>query len=362
MFETLQSGIMEVRRMKAYVLHGINDIRLEETEKPRAGEDEVLVKVRAAGICGSDIPRIYTTGTYSYPLIPGHEFSGVVEDAGGESGRKWLGKRVGIYPLIPCRECVPCQKKQYEMCRHYNYLGSRCNGGFAEYVAVPVWNLIGLPEETTFEEAAMMEPMAVAVHAIRQMELNGQETVAVIGLGTIGILLTMFLKEMGVKRILTVGNKDSQKEMVAKQGIPEEDYYDSRQNAVDDWLREASGGNRIDVIFECVGKQETIAQAIQNVMPGGKVQLVGNPASDVLLERNLYWKILRNQLTVKGSWNSSFTHDESDDWHYVLKRLAQKKVRPMEYITKSFPFERLEEGLHIMRDKSQEYVKIEAFL
>ncbi len=348
--------------MKAYILHGINDIRLEETAVPLIREDEVLVRVKAAGICGSDIPRIYVTGTYSYPLIPGHEFSGIVEAAGGESGRAWQGKRVGIYPLIPCGECVPCQKKQYEMCRHYNYLGSRCNGGFAEYVAVPVWNLIALPEETSFEEAAMLEPMAVAVHAIRQMELGGQETVAVIGLGTIGILLTMFLKEMGIKRILTVGNKDFQKEMVAKQGIPAGDYCDSRQEAVDGWLQEAAGEAGIDVIFECVGKQETITQAVRNVMPGGKVQLVGNPASDILLERNLYWKILRNQLTVKGSWNSSFTHDESDDWHYVLKRLARKKVRPGEYITQSFPFERLEEGFHIMRDKSREYVKIEALL
>lgn len=348
--------------MKAYILHGINDIRLEETAVPRIREDEVLVRVKAAGICGSDIPRIYVTGTYSYPLIPGHEFSGVVEAVGGESGRAWQGKRVGVYPLIPCGDCVPCQKKQYEMCRHYNYLGSRCNGGFAEYVAVPVWNLIALPAETSFEEAAMMEPMAVAVHAIRQMELSGRETVAVIGLGTIGILLTMFLKEMGVKRILTVGNKDFQKEMVAKQGIPAGDYCDSRQDAVDDWLQEAAGQAGIDVIFECVGKQETIAQAVRNVMPGGKVQLVGNPASDILLARDLYWKILRNQLTVKGSWNSSFTHDESDDWHYVLKRLARKKVRPGEYITQSFPFARLEEGFHIMRDKSREYVKIEALL
>lgn len=348
--------------MKAYILHGIGDIRLEETAKPQIQENEVLVKVKAAGICGSDIPRIYTTGTYSYPLIPGHEFSGVVEAAGGEMGREWLGKRVGIYPLIPCGECVPCRKKQYEMCRHYNYLGSRCDGGFAEYAAVPAWNLIELPGEAAFQEAAMLEPMAVAVHAIRQMNLNGQETVAVIGLGTIGILLTMFLKEMGIGRILTVGNKEFQKEMAAKQGIPSDDYCDSRQNAVGEWLLEAAGEKGIDVIFECVGKQETIAQAVQNVRPGGRVQLVGNPASDIMLERNLYWKILRNQLTVKGSWNSSFTHDESDDWHYVLDKLAQKRVDPGQYITQSLPFERLEEGFHIMRDKSQEYVKIEALL
>lgn len=348
--------------MKAYVLHGINDIRLEEISRPSVKEHEVLVKVKAAGICGSDIPRIYATGTYSFPLIPGHEFSGVVEAAGGDAGQEWLGKRVGIYPLIPCGECAPCRKKQYEMCRHYNYLGSRCDGGFAEYAAVPVWNLIELPEGTSFEEAAMLEPMAVAVHAIRQMELSGQDTVAVIGLGTIGLLLTMFLREMGIGRILTVGNKDFQREMAAKQGIPTEDYCDSRRESADEWLQKASGGQGADVIFECVGKQDTISQAVRNVVPGGRVQLVGNPASDIQLERNDYWKILRNQLTVRGSWNSSFTHDDADDWHYVLNLLALKRVDPGRYITQTFPFERLEEGFHIMRDKSQEYVKIEALL
>ena len=346
--------------MKAYVLHGINDIRFEEVEKPHIRENEVLVKVKAAGVCGSDIPRIYTSGTYSYPLIPGHEFSGLVEEAGGDEGKDWLGKRVGVYPLIPCGECVPCRTKQYEMCRHYNYLGSRCNGGFAEYAAVPVWNLIELPEGIAFEEAAMLEPMAVAVHAIRQMDLKGQETAAVIGLGTIGILLTMFLREMGIKKILTVGNKDFQREMVSKQGIPAGDYCDSRHCQVDEWLQSAAGGKGIDVIFECVGKRETITQAIQNVMPGGRVQLVGNPASDILLDRNVYWKMLRNQLTVKGSWNSSFTHDSEDDWNYVLERLAQKRINPAQYITQKFSFEQLEEGFHIMRDKSQEYVKVEA--
>ncbi len=348
--------------MKAYVLHGINDIRLEDTAMPDVREDEVLVKVRAAGICGSDIPRIYVTGAYSHPLIPGHEFSGVVEAAAGECGREWIGKRVGVYPLIPCGECVPCRRRQYEMCRNYNYLGSRCNGGFAEYVAVPVRNLIELPAGIGFEEAAMLEPMAVAVHAIRQINLAGHETVAVIGLGTIGLLLTMFLRDMGMERILAVGNKDFQKNMVAKQGISAEDYCDSRLEPVDEWLQRASGNGGPDVIFECVGKQETVACAVRNVTAGGKVQLIGNPASDILLERNLYWKILRNQLTVKGSWNSSFTHDESDDWHYVLSRLAEKRIDPRQYITQSYPLERLEEGFHIMRDKSQEYVKIEALL
>lgn len=96
--------------MKAWVLHGINDLRLEEINTPTIGENEVLLAVKAAGICGSDIPRVFHTGTYSYPLIPGHEFAGQVIAVGASVDEKWQGKRVGVFPLIPCGECLPCQK------------------------------------------------------------------------------------------------------------------------------------------------------------------------------------------------------------------------------------------------------------
>lgn len=137
--------------MKAYVLHGISDYRYEEVEVPLAEPGSVLVRVRAAGICGSDIPRIYKTGAYSHPLIPGHEFAGEVVEVGECVDASWVGKRVGVFPLIPCMECPQCQQKQYEMCSHYNYLGSRTDGGFAEYVRVPKWNLIALPDSVTME-------------------------------------------------------------------------------------------------------------------------------------------------------------------------------------------------------------------
>ena len=154
--------------MKAWVLHDIAQIRCEEIEKPKITENEVLVAVRAVGICGSDIPRIYKTGAYSFPLIPGHEFSGIVVESSSEKNKAWIGKRVGVFPLIPCKSCMPCRKKQYEMCRSYSYLGSRRDGGFAQYVAVPVDNLVELPETVSFEAAAMLEPMSVAVHAMKR--------------------------------------------------------------------------------------------------------------------------------------------------------------------------------------------------
>lgn len=344
--------------MKAYVLHGVNDLRFEEFQTPQLKVGEVLVRVMAAGICGSDIPRIYQTGTYSFPLIPGHEFSGVVTAIGEGTSQSWLGKRVGVFPLIPCHSCIPCQNEQYEMCRSYSYLGSRTNGGFAEYAAVPQENLIELPEQVTFEQAAMLEPMAVAVHAIRKSGIHSNQSAAVFGLGTIGLLLCMFLLDLGVQNIYAIGNKEFQKKQVMALGIPEEHYCDSRTQSVEQWLAERTNQNGVDVFFEAVGKNETIAQAILNTAPAGTVQLVGNPASDMCFEKTLYWKILRNQLTVKGSWNSSFLHREEDDWHYVLRCLEKKTIAPEKMITQKLAFDELEKGLHMMRDKTEEYVKI----
>lgn len=346
--------------MKAWVLHGINDLRLEEINTPTIGENEVLLAVKAAGICGSDIPRVFHTGTYSYPLIPGHEFAGQVMAVGGAVDRKWQGKRVGVFPLIPCGECLPCQKEQYEMCRHYSYLGSRCDGGFAEYAAVPEKNLISLPEGVSFEEAAMLEPMAVAVHAMRKIAPTSEECIVICGMGTIGLFLLMFLLEAGHKNIFVIGNKDFQKRMAQKLGLPAPAYCDSRTQDAEKWLDEQTGGKGADVFFECVGRNETVEQAVRMTGPGGRIMLVGNPASDMTLPKAVYWKILRNQLTVFGTWNSSFTHSQEDDWHYVLERLGNGRIAPKQMITHRYPLEELDQGLAVMKDKKEEYGKVMA--
>lgn len=420
--------------MKAWVLHGINEIRLETVELPALESGQALVAVKAAGICGSDIPRIYRTGAHRHPLIPGHEFSGVVESVGKETDSAWLGKRVGVFPLIPCGACGPCIKGQYEMCRNYGYLGSRRDGGFAEYVAVPAGNLIELPDCVSFEEAAMLEPMAVAVHAMRRVlpeesraesgptgavnasgqtthgesrkpeqalpaETDGigqsmnqpqtdvvapqavggilpagtgvEETIVVFGLGTIGLLLTALLLERGKSRrksgssggrILVIGNKDFQRQKILELGLSAEAYCDSRAQDAGRWILERTGGRGGDVIFECVGRNETLRQAVDSAAPAGRICLVGNPASDMALEREVYWKILRNQLTVTGTWNSSFSHKASDDWHYALERLSRKDLMPSRLISHRFSLEEMEKGLHIMRDKSEDYVKIMAVI
>lgn len=348
--------------MKAWNLHGVNDLRYEDVPTPTPAAGEVLIKVRAVGICGSDIPRIYENGTYSFPTVPGHEFAGKVVECGENVPKEWLNKRVGIFPLIPCGKCGPCHKKQFEMCRHYSYIGSRQDGAFAEYVIAPVENLVELPENVSFEAAAMLEPMAVAVHAMQRVQPTAEDVVVVCGVGTIGLLLLMFLQEIGVKKLLVVGNKDFQRQQVLKLGVPEENYCDTGNGDVDAWIQEKTAKNGADVFFECVGKNETIAQAVRNAAPAGRVMMVGNPFTDMTLDRDTYWKILRNQLWVTGTWNSTFIGEENDDWHYVLKRLEEGRIDPGAFISHRFSLEDLEAGLHIMRDKSEDYVKVMAVL
>ena len=339
--------------MKAYNLRGVSDLQFENVDIPVPEDSETLVQIKAAGICGSDIPRIFVNGTYHFPTIPGHEFSGIDVKT---------KKRVGVFPLIPCRKCKPCRDGRYEMCRNYSYLGSRTDGGFAEYAAVPEWNMIELPDNVTFEQAAMLEPMAVAVHAMRSISPSCDDTVAVMGLGTIGMLLVMFLLDAGVTDIYVIGNKDFQRKTCKAMGIDEIRYIDAaseeQNSAVAEQIMNVTHGRGVGVFFECVGKNETIETALKVTAPGGRIQLVGNPASDISFDRETYWKILRNQLTIRGSWNSSFLGEEGDDWHYVLQRVAKGLVSPEHIITHRFVLRDLEQGLQIMRDKTEEYGKI----
>ena len=359
--------------MKANVLYDIGDIRFTEVPDPVPQSGEVIVRVSCAGICGSDIPRIYQTGAHVMPLIPGHEFSGVVEELGKNVDNKWLGKRVGVFPLIPCGKCGPCRQKRYELCRHYNYLGSRCDGGFAEYVRVPAANLIEIPDNVSMEAAAMLEPTSVAMHAIRRaipdfgtngFTPNPELRVAVIGLGTIGLLLTSLLCGAGYQKVFVVGKKTFQRKTACDLGIPKENIFAStsdeqkNQNILQAWLIEITDGIGADIIFECVGKNETAVQAINAAAPMGKVVFVGNPYSNMKIPRDVYWKILRNQLTITGTWNSSFTGENNDDWHCVLKMITEGSIRPQKLITQRFLMSELDKGLLIMHDKSEEYVKM----
>ena len=376
--------------MKAWILNDIGDINYEDIGLMPPEEGEVTICVRAAGICGSDVPRTYVTGAHKHPLIIGHEFSGVVTSTGMGVSNKWMGKRVGVFPLIPCGVCDQCNIWHYEMCRNYDYVGSRRDGAFAEFTHVPVKNLVELPPEVSFEEAAMLEPMAVAVHAVRKgtddFRLDKHVTIVICGLGTIGLLVAMFLREAGYHSLLLIGNKKLQQELAVELGIGSNRVFIPKPghpanlsgNASRDWIADPvahlirEGG--VDMFFECVGKNECFRAGVDVLRPGGRLVCVGNPASDMTLEKNVYWKILRGQLTLMGTWNSSFSYREEhilksgrieitdtpdpDDWQYVLWKLSEGRIHPSKLITHRLRLYELEKGLEMMRDKTEEYCKV----
>ena len=350
--------------MKAQVLYGIDNLKYTEVTDPRPKAGEALIKVLKCGICGSDVPRIFKTGAHNMPIVPGHEFMGIVEKC--DDNPEIVGKRVGVFPLIPCMKCRQCKSQHYEMCENYNYLGSRSDGGFGEYVCAPLWNLLPIPDQVTDDEAAMLEPMCVAVHALRRLGLVGdgfeaetEKNIVVCGLGTIGLLVAMLLKDAGYRNVFFIGNKNVQKEMTKQIGYSDDHFCDVRYGEPSSFINEKTEGSGADYYLECIGRSESYAQAVNLTAPLGKVMLVGNPASDMELPRNVYWKILRNQMTLMGTWNSSYP----DDWAYALERLAtwhksEQAFSSAMLITHRFDLEHMQDGLQIMRKKSEEYIKI----
>ncbi|MDD6069225.1 MAG: galactitol-1-phosphate 5-dehydrogenase [Clostridiales bacterium] len=343
--------------MRAYVLNDIGKLDFMEVPKPVPREGEVLVEVKAAGICGSDVPRIFINGTYHFPTIPGHEFSGVVREVRDKVHKDLIGKRVGIFPLIPCMKCTPCKERKYEMCIHYDYLGSRRDGGFAEFVAVPARNVIELPDSISFEAAAMLEPASVGIHALQGIDISKAKTAAVFGPGTIGLLTAQWLRVLGISDIFIVGTNDGQRQMVKELGFDR--FYNCNEvNAVQK-IEEETDNEGIDLVFECTGYASVLNDCLRVARRGGDIVVVGNPHGDVQIPRDIYWQILRKQLHLIGTWNSSFVPEEmEDDWTRTLEAIATGKLQPERQITHKLAFEELKAGLEMMKDKSEYFNKV----
>lgn len=328
--------------MKAYVLHAVNDLQYEDVAIPEIRHGWVLVKVKAAGICSSDIPRIFTKGTYHFPTIPGHEFSGIVEKVVDNDNYSLLGKHVGIFPLIPCRYCDPCKERHYEMCEHYDYIGSRRDGAFAEYVAVPAWNLLSIPTDMPFELAAMLEPLSVALHAVKRSHIKPGSTVAIVGTGMIGFGAAQWAQSMGASSVTVIGRSENKKQIADQIGVS----YSTSNNG------------QYDVVIEAVGSQTSICTAINLAKPNGRVTFMGNPSGDILFPQDIYWRILRKQIHVTGTWNSSYESDAACDWTEARDAIIDKRVNVQPLITHTFDQRDLKDGLSLMREHKETYCKV----
>lgn len=329
--------------MKAYSLHGVNDLRYEDLPLPEIKSGWVLVKVMAAGICSSDIPRIFTKGTYHFPTTPGHEFSGIVEQVADAENNDLIGKHVGVFPLIPCRHCDPCKEHHYEMCEHYDYIGSRRDGAFAEYVAVPVWNLLPIPDNMLFELAAMLEPLSVALHAVKRSGLKRGDSVAVVGTGMIGFGIAQWAKMLGASTVTVIGRSDDKKFLAEKMnGI----FYSTNTTG------------QYDVVIEAVGTPSCICEAIELTRPDGSIVFMGNPSGDISLPQDIYWRILRKQLHVTGTWNSFYECGQPCDWTEARDAIISNKVVVRPLITHTFDQDHLKDGLFLMYEHTEPYCKV----
>jgi len=353
--------------MKAAVLYGIGDLRFEEVPLPKIRKGEVLVR---------DIARVMEKGTYSFPLIPGHELSGEVANIKGDilslkeetkSVNLKNGDRVAVAPLLPCYKCPHCQIGEYNLCDDYGYLGSRCNGGFAEYVKAPQENLIKIPPGVSFEEAALTEPTSVALHALRQARIEVGDKVAILGTGTIGIILAQWARIMGASEVYLVDVKEDKLRVAQEYGFIET-VNASKEDTVKSIL-EKTGQRGADVSIEAAGNPITFKQSIQVVRKGGKVVFLGNIRGEVTLPDELVSSILRKELTMYGTWNSRFTPLEKDsltgftelpknEWAATLHFVKAGKLRVKPLITHRFELKQAKEAFQMMYKGEEFFNKV----
>jgi L-iditol 2-dehydrogenase len=366
--------------MKACVLHQIGDLRYGDAPSPEIAPGEVLLRIRAAGICGSDVPRVFTKGTYRFPTIPGHEFAGEV--AGVNDGdERLLGARFAVFPLLPCFKCDACTDGEYQQCRDYDYYGSRRDGAFAEYLAVKKWNLVPIPDSVSFEEAAMAEPCAVALHALRRFGVSHGDTgdtVAVFGAGTIGLLIGQAARSWGAGRVVLF-DVDEKKIGFAK-SLGFEYAVNSAATDPAAYIASLTDGAGADLCLDAAGVPQTVGGAVRTAGRSGKIVLMGNPSGDIIIPQKTYWEILRRQLTLKGTWNSGYGGGDGgdfgsceyggggdcedlgdrgdDDWTLALNGIRDGVFDLKLLITHRFALSECDEAFRIASDPSEFSVKV----
>lgn len=341
--------------MKACVLESLGQLTYKEVPTPKPKEDEVLLQVKACGICSSDIDRVFKTGAYHFPIILGHEFSGKIVEVGNGVDRCYLGRRAVVFPLLPCFKCSSCSVGAYMRCEQYSYFGSRCDGAFAEYIAVPVWNLSFFSDNVPYESAAMCEPSAVALHATTAAEVMPGETVAVVGSGTIGLLAAMWFRIQGVHQVIVIGRGMEKLKIANKLGF-EHVISSSTQNPEQE-IQHLTNGRGADVVLEAVGNTATVNTAIRCAGKGGRVILTGNPATNIELDRNVYWKILRGELSIRGIWNSNY-NTEKNDWAVTLDHMEKGHISVEQLITHKFSLDKCIETFDFLRVKKGQSMKV----
>ena len=288
--------------MKALVLVESNKFAYKEMPLPEIGVEEVLIAVKACGICGSDVHGMDgSSGRRIPPLIMGHEASGVIEKLGAKVTGWEIGDRVTFDSTVYCGECYFCRRGEINLCDDRQVLGVSCedyrrHGAFAEYVAVPQHILYRLGETISFEQAAMVEPLSVAVHAVERTLISSNDTAVVVGAGMIGLLVVQALRAAGCGQVIAVDIDAQRLELAGKLGA--EVGLNSKTDDVVGEILQRTNDRGADVAFEVVGISASMQTALASLRKGGSLTLVGNITPEVTLPLQA---VVTREMTLTGS-------------------------------------------------------------
>lgn len=316
--------------MKALTFYGIQDLRYEDVSDPIIeNPDDVIVKVKAVGICGSDIARYRNLGPYVPGNVWGHEFSGQVVAVGSGVTNVTIGDNVVGCPNLVCHECEYCKSGHPSRCESLNTIGAYAPGAFAEYIKMPAINLIKMVDGMTYEEGALVEPATVAIHGLYRTSIKMGHEVAVVGCGNIGLMSIAWAKAFGAKTVYALDIDDSQLEVAKKFGA--DVLINSSNIDFHDEIRKY--GNGVDLAIESAGNPFTAARVLGLPHKGGEVVYMGIPYADVPVPRFYFEKIMRNELSVIGSWCTISAPYPGKEWTNAVNYIGNQKVNLTEMIT-----------------------------
>ncbi len=313
--------------MRALVLNEYKKLDLQEVQQPEIGADDILIRVRSCGICGSDVHGYDgSSGRRIPPVIMGHEASGEIASVGASVRCLAPGEPVTFDSMISCRRCLFCREGRPNLCEDRRVLGVSCgdyrrHGAFAEYVAVPQHIVFRVPAGVSFDEAAMVEPVSVAVHAVSRAAPSLGDSAVVIGAGMIGLLTIQALRSAGCGRIMAVDLAAERLDLARQLGADETIRAGEARN-VPEAVREMTHGLGADLAMEAVGADATVAMSIDSVRKGGRVVLIGNIAPTVSFGLQ---SVVTREIDVLGSCASSNDYPACLD---LMKR-GSIRVRPM---------------------------------
>ncbi|MBC8005152.1 MAG: galactitol-1-phosphate 5-dehydrogenase [Verrucomicrobia bacterium] len=339
--------------MKSLVLERYNEFTLQDTEVPEVKSGWVLIKVRACGICGSDVHGMDgSTGRRQPPLIMGHEAAGTIAKLGDKVLNWKVGDRVTFDSTISCGDCYYCKRGDINLCDNRRVLGVSCNeyrqnGAFAEYVTVPAHILYAIPDNISFEQAAMIEAVSIAVHATAISSVKANDAAVVIGCGMIGLLCIQALKAAGCGKLIVVDQVEEKLTLATQLGADLALKSDDGE-LMNKILRETASRGA-DIVFEVVGIDATVNLAIDCARKGGQVTLVGNLAPEV---RFPLQKVVTRQLKVQGSCASA------GEYPLCLELIASGKINVDQLISATAPLEEGNEWFHRLYNKESGLMKV----